>query len=246
MMPYRFRPQLIPTLAFLVLLPGLINLGMWQLNKARQKQALQQQLEQGSKAAPISITRRVDDPEAIRYRRVRVRGQWEAGYQFLLDNKVNEQEIVGYQVLTPLRISGSDMRVLVNRGWVPAGADRRQLPAVAPPAGEVDVEGVAIVPSTKFFELAKPQDSSTGLEPVWQNLDLARYRQSVPFQLQPVVLLLDPNSAAGGYERNWPRPDERVEKNLGYAYQWFGMAVALVGIYIFVNLKKVGGKQGGE
>lgn len=238
-MAYRFRPQLIPTLAFLLLLPGLINLGMWQLNKARAKQALQAQLEQRSKEAPISINARVDDAEEMKYRRVRVRGQWEASYQFLLDNKVNEQEVAGYHVLTPLKISGSELRVLVNRGWVPMGPDRQHLPDVSPPGGEVVVEGIAVVPSKKFFALAKPQDSQEKLEPVWQNLELDRYNQSVPFKVQPIVILLDPASKAGGYERAWPRPDERVEKNLGYAYQWFGMAVALVGIFIFVNLKKV-------
>lgn len=238
-MAYRFRPQWIPTLAFLLLLPGLINLGMWQLNKARAKQALQGQLEQRSKQAPLSINARVDNPEEIRYRRVRVQGQWDAAYQFLLDNKVNEQEVAGYHVLTPLKISGSELRVLVNRGWVPIGPDRQRLPEVSPPGGEVVVEGIAVVPSKKIFALAKPQDTREKLEPVWQNLELDRYNQSVPFKVQPIVILLDPASKAGGYERVWPRPDERVEKNLGYAYQWFGMAVALVGIFIFVNLKKV-------
>lgn len=238
-MAYRFRPQWIPTLAFLVLLPVFINLGMWQLNKGRAKQALQVQLEQRSKEAPISINARVDDPEPIRYRRVQVQGQWDASFQILLDNKVNEREIVGYHVLTPLKISGSEIRVLVNRGWVPMGPDRQRLPEVSPPVGEVVVEGIAVVPSKKFFALAKPQDTQEKLEPVWQNLELDRYNQSVPFKVQPLVILLDPASKAGGYERVWPRPDERVEKNIGYAYQWFGMAVALVGIFIFVNLKKV-------
>jgi len=236
---YRFRPQWLPTLAFIVLLPVFINLGMWQLNKGRAKQALQVQLEQRSKEAPVSINARIDDPEEIKYRRVRVHGQWDASYQFLLDNKVNEREVAGYHVLTPLKISGSEIRVLVNRGWVPMGPDRQRLPEVSPPAGEVVVEGIAVVPSKKIFALAKPQDTQEKLEPVWQNLELDRYNQSVPFKVQPIVILLDPASKAGGYERVWPRPDERVEKNLGYAYQWFGMAVALVGIFIFVNLKKV-------
>jgi hypothetical protein len=38
---YRFRPKLIPTLATLILLPVLINLGLWQSHKADSKQALQ-------------------------------------------------------------------------------------------------------------------------------------------------------------------------------------------------------------
>ncbi len=39
--------------------------------------------------------------------------------------------VAGYHVLTALRVAGRRERVLVNRGWVPVGGDRRVLPEVA-------------------------------------------------------------------------------------------------------------------
>ena len=94
----------------------------------------------------------------------------------------------------------------------------------------------AAVPGTRFFTLA-PEPASSGWQAVWQNLDLARYRQSVSFPLQSIVLQLDPQSAGGGFVRDWPRPDERIERHIGYAWQWFGFAAATMGIWLFFLLR---------
>lgn len=235
--PFRFRPKLIPTIATLLLLPVLVNLGLWQARKAEQKQALQEIYEQREKRPPVYLGAQPLDPEAIRYSRVVVRGRYEPAFQILLDNQVNG-ESVGYHVLTPLRIEGGAMRVLVNRGWVPVGSYRSVLPAIDTPQSMVEVIGYAVVPSGKFFELAKPEEVRGGWQKVWQNLDLKRYRAVVPFPLQPAVIRLDPASPAGGYVRDWPRPDARIEVHRGYALQWYGMAVVLVVFYLAATIKK--------
>ncbi|HEX5803074.1 MAG TPA: hypothetical protein VFY24_08610, partial [Azospira sp.] len=65
-----------------------------------------------------------------------------------------------------------------------------------------------------------------------------RYRQAVDFPLQPIVLQLDPASAGGGgFVRDWPRPDERIERHVGYAWQWYGFAAATLGIWLFFLLR---------
>lgn len=234
--PFCFRPKLMPTVATLLLLPVLINLGLWQARKAEQKQALQEIHDQREKGAPAHLGAQPLDPEAIHYSRVVVRGRYEPAFQILLDNQVNG-ESVGYHVLTPLRIDDGAMRVLVNRGWIPVGRDRGVLPAIDTPQGEVEVSGYAVVPSGKFFELARPEETRGGWQKVWQNLDLKRYRATVPFPLQPAVIRLDPASPAGGYVRDWPRPDARIEVHRGYALQWYGMAAVLVVFYLSATIK---------
>jgi surfeit locus 1 family protein len=52
------------------------------------------------------------------------------------------------------------------------------------------------------------------------------------------VIRLDAASGAGGFVRNWPRPAERIEMHIGYAYQWFGFALAFFVIYLVVNFRK--------
>jgi surfeit locus 1 family protein len=238
---YSFRPRLWPTLALLVLVPTFISLGQWQWRKAEAKSELQSLLDARSHEPAVQLAGAPVDAASLRYRRVVVRGEYEPAYQILIDNRVYGEQ-AGYHLLTPLRIAGSDLRVLVNRGWLPAGADHQQLPALATPAGPLEVRGLAQLPTQKFFTLgdsaAGLNPAATGWQPLWQNLDLAAYRKAVPFAVQPVVILLDPDSPAGGFVRDWPRPDERIERHIGYAWQWFGFAAASVGIWLFVNFRR--------
>ena len=236
---YQFKPKLVPTIATMLLLPLLINLGLWQSDKADLKQAKQELFEKRVMEAPISIGSEPVDLETIRYSRVVAQGIYEPEFQILLDNQVYKGQ-AGYYVFTPLRISGSSMRILVNRGWVPLGADRNTLPVINTPLNEIEVIGYAHDPSGKFFELGKPADMKPGSwQKVWQNLDMKRYALAVNFPLQSAVILLDPTSASGGFVREWPKPDFRIDVNRGYALQWYFMSIALVVIYLVTNFKKV-------
>lgn len=235
MLKYRFRPGLLPTLAMLLAVALCIRLGLWQQHKAEIKQVLQAQLDQRQREAPVALPENIVDPEAWRYRRVKVSGRYETHYQILLDNQV-EQEVAGYHVVTPLQLENGT-RVLINRGWVAAPANHAALPQVATPSGMQAVEGTIWLPSDKFFTLAPPP-AGQHWQPVWQNMDMKRYAQAVPFAVQPFVIRLDAASSAGGFVRNWPRPAERIEMHISYAYQWFGFALTFVVIYLVVNIRK--------
>ena len=126
---YRFRPKLIPTLATLLVLPLLINLGLWQSNKADQKQAMQDIYNQRGDSTVVQIGSEPVNLESIRFSRIVARGSFEPAYQILLDNQIYHGQ-AGYHVITPLHLSGSNMRILVNRGWVPMGEDRNILPDI--------------------------------------------------------------------------------------------------------------------
>lgn len=234
---YRLRAGLWPTLATLALLPLLTGLGFWQLERAAGKQRLQAEYDRRQQDTAVGLSGELQDAELLRFRRVRVRGYYEPAYQILIDNRVHQGQ-AGYHVLTPLRLGASDMRVLVNRGWVPVGPDRRVLPAVPPPDGEVEVDGIATVPATGGFRLGAAQPAAPGWQSRWQYVDLDAYAVSVPFPVQPVVVLLDPDSPAGGYTRQWARLDSGIATHQGYAFQWFSLAVALAAIYILVNTRR--------
>lgn len=213
---------------------GMVKLGFWQYDKAQQKQALQATYDartvQPAVKVPVSIT----NVEDWRYRRLESAGKYHTEYQIFLDNQV-EGEVAGYHVLTPFQTEDGTM-VLVDRGWVPVG-DRSRLPKVNTPTGVVRISGFSWIPSNRFFQLAAPENSQIW-QPVWQNMELQRYNKLAPFKVLPLVIRLDADSQAGGFVRNWVMPAERIEKHIGYAYQWWGFAVALLGIWIFVNLKR--------
>lgn len=229
----RRRVALWGGLLLLVLLPLFSALGMWQLRKAEDKFARQADFEARSRGMPAAMPKEPVNAAALRFRRFVLRGEYDGERQFLVDNRVQAGR-AGYHVVTPLRLEGSPLRVLVNRGWVPANARREQLPEVPPPAGPVEISGVAVVPPARFFTLGE-EGAAPGK--VWQNLDLQRFRAAAGYPLQPVVIELDPASP-GGYLRDWPRQDENAERNLGYAVQWFGGALAAFGIWLYFLLHR--------
>ncbi len=229
----RRQVAIVGALAMAVLLPTFLSLGQWQWRKAEAKKHLQAELDLRSHDAPVVMPGTPVDGESLRYRRGVLRGSFDASRQVLLDNQLN-QEQAGYHVITPLKIDGSPLRVLVNRGWLPAPADHRVLPVAEVPGGPVELTGIAVLPARRFFNLA-PQP--TDWAPVWQNLDIERYRQVVDYPLQPVIIQLDPESPAG-YVRQWPRPDERADRHLSYALQWFGFALSSLGIWVYFLFRR--------
>jgi len=230
-----FRPRLIPGIAVALCVALFVHLGQWQAGKAeRRTLEIQQHAERGQHAA-FRLPATPVDPDHLRDMPVSVRGTFEPQHQFYVDNRQLDGK-PGLHVVTPLRIAGSDMRVLVNRGWI-AWPDRRNaLPTVDAPAGEVDVSGVAAVPSTKkFFLMPEHEDTNPAL---WTRLDLERFANVHPGALQPVVLLQNENDAPDKLVRKWPPPEDRVAMHQSYSMQWFGMAVALIIFYGVASLRK--------
>lgn len=232
----QFHAGFWPTCATALLLPLLASLGLWQLDRAAFKLRVQTEYDARQEAPALRLRARLEAPETLRYRRVVARGHYEPEYQILLDNRVHRGQ-AGYHVLTPLHIEGSEVRVLVNRGWVALGPDRAQLPRIETPQVLVEVEGVATLPHTGGFHLGGARPPGAGWQPVWQYMDSAEYARHAPFALQPVVILLDPASPAGGFTRHWARLDTGINTHRGYAFTWFSLAVALAAIYILVNFR---------
>jgi surfeit locus 1 family protein len=224
------------TVVMLIMFSLCIKLGFWQHDKAQQKLLLQAQLDRGISEVPVELPGKIADPEAWRYRRVKFAGTYEARYQVLLDNQI-ENTVAGYHVLTPMKVEGSDLHVLVNRGWIPGPRDRT-VPVVEVPQGRQEVTGDIVFPPEKYFTLEAPENKESW-QVVWQNLDMQRYMKLVPFKVPPYVVRLEPKSGEGVFVRNWPVPGERIATHLGYAYQWFGFALTLLVIYIVLNIKKV-------
>ncbi|MDE2440442.1 MAG: SURF1 family protein, partial [Betaproteobacteria bacterium] len=218
----RCRVALFGGLLLAMLLPAFISLGMWQWNKAEAKQVLQAEFDRRGLAPPVPLPADSPAADSLRYRHVILRGTYDADHQVLIDNRL-KQGVAGYHVLTPLHLADGDRYVLINRGWLPAPANHHEQPAAPVPAGDIELTGIAVLPPERFFNLAEQPVS--GWEPVWQNLDLERFRGLVPGRLLGIVIQLDPQAPAG-FDREWPRPDERIERHRSYALQWFGFAIA--------------------
>ena len=233
---YSFRPKLIPTIATMAAIAAMVMFGQWQSGKAMQKQSMQDAYDVRTTQMAERITPEELDAATLRYKKVVVRGNYEAQFQILLDNRVEDKK-AGYHVITPFRIEASERYILINRGWVSLGADRGVLPEIKTPEGMIELSGVAMLPPSKLYELKQPESLDSGWQIVWQNMDMARLRKAVPFSLQPLIIQLD-QASSSGFVRNWPRPDDRIATHLGYTFQWYGMAAMMALFYFFVSIKK--------
>jgi surfeit locus 1 family protein len=235
---FEFSPGLWPTLATLVLLPLLVGLGQWQLERAGWKQGLVDAHEDGIHMRPVELEGLLEAGKPAAYRPVRVRGHYDLAHQLLLDNRTYRGH-AGYHVLTPLWLPDGEKVVLVNRGWVPTGLDRAVLPELPGPADPVILEAVTSLPPEKLFRLGDAEESHEGWPKVVQQLDLAQLENVLETRLLPVVLLLD-ESDGHGFVREWqPVYGVTPDKHRAYAMQWFTLAVVLLLIYIGVNSKRI-------
>ncbi len=233
----------VPGGAALLLTALFCSLGLWQLHRAQEKQAYLEEMADRAHVAPVALPSALNDPEAWRYRRVLAEGRYDASMQFLLDNQVLDGR-VGYRVLTPLRLEGRPEAVLVDRGWVPAAADRRILPEVSVASRWRRLVGVVYVPYGEGFRIGPVTDEPVGWPRRIQYLDFEALAQMLPYPLAPYVLRLD-GTEPDGFVRRWPTAPFSPQRHLGYAVQWFALAAAVLAIALGHFLRSRPSRLGG-
>ena len=235
---FDFRPTPWPTVVTLLLLLLMTGLGIWQLERAAWKQALVETHEGRSRLPPIALRPGVKLSDEVQYRRVFARGYYDMEHQLLLDNKTYQGR-AGYQVLTPLHLAEADAVVLVNRGWVPLGKSRAELPDIPGTDGEVLVDAIVMLPPLKIFRLADVDEVNADWPKVVQQIEMEKLEQLLGVTLEPLTLLLDKGDEFG-FVRDWKAVyGVTVDKHRAYAVQWFTLAVVLLIIYISVNSRRV-------
>ncbi|MGM0563005.1 MAG: SURF1 family protein [Pseudomonadota bacterium] len=240
----RFSAHWLPTVLVLLVVPVMLSLAHWQYDRARQKQALNDQMERHWEQSASEL---YDWSRAAQsgwqFRRVVLRGQFDSGQQFLLDNRLHEQR-AGYAVLTPFRHE-SGQTVLVRRGWVPRGAQRDQLPDVSvdgstPDGAERVIEGRVYQPGDAF------KLGEMSYEDGWplrvQYIDYAAMSRALASELEPWLLVLEPEDRAA-YEDDWVPVVDGPEQNYSYMGQWLAMAIAVIVLYLILNLRRRNGDE---
>jgi surfeit locus 1 family protein len=233
-----FAPPAWGLLLTTLALAAFVSLGGWQLERSREKQALTNAFLAGSRDT-VDATG-LGFAELPRYQQVRLRGAYDASRQILLDNMPSSAGRPGYRVLTPLERSDGRGWMLVDRGWVPLGATRAELPEVAVGAGEREVSGILDglpVPGLRVGPAAAPD--ATGWPRVMLFPTEADVESALGVDAESRIVLLDPGSP-DGFERTWrPSLGFGPERHLGYAVQWFAFAVVAVVMFIALNLRRV-------
>ena len=225
-----FRPGWLPSLLVALLLPGLLWLGVWQLQRGEEKRQLLASFEARRQAEPISLEQLEPmlDPA---YRRVQLRGFLDSEHSLLLDSRIRDGQ-AGVELLQPFYDQPSGLWVLLNRGWLP-WPDRRTPPRFETPEGMLQLTAWVYVAPAAGMNLGAGT-ASEGLprlitrveaDSLWQQL--GRGGLSFETRLQP---------GPASYRVDWPVVAMSPSKHLGYAVQWFALAAALLGLFIYLGI----------
>ncbi len=207
----------LPLILFFLLFLGL---GRWQLERMQEKQALFAEFESG---AVITLPLSQVDAAAARYQHVIATGHYDTGRQILLDNMTHAGS-AGYRVLTVLRASGR-LPVLVDRGWVAAGATRQMLPDVAVTEELRGVAGRLDSPPRAGINL--PAREGKDWPRVMSYPTIGELEAVLGEGVFPHILLLDADQP-DGYVREWRPSTFPPERHLAYAVTWFALAAAVL------------------
>jgi surfeit locus 1 family protein len=237
---YRLRFRLFPFLLLAVPIPLFMYLGFWQLDRAEQKRELAATLEQRSHLPPVAITGMSTDSEQLRWRNVTARGEFEPAGRVFIENRMYAGRN-GFHVITPLRLAGSDVRVLVNQGWV--AADRALgIPQLPTPSRAVEVSGRVDVPAAPALLLHQTPDMAAAWGNRWPFLTVQLFAERAGYPVVPFVILQSPGDAEG-FLRNWPKDMPKEGMHLGYAIQWFAFAAIAASIFLRLSVERRGGAR---
>lgn len=205
------------------------SLGVWQLNRAAQKEAVQSAMDAQAVADPLGNEQLLARNEPPMYRRAVIRGTWVAKHTVFLDNR-QMQGKVGFFVVTPFQLEGQNVALLVQRGWVPRNFTQREsLPAIETPPGIVQISGRMAPLPGKLYAFEGGEDGA-----IRQNLDLEKARKETGLPLVAYTLQ-QTGSPSEGLLREWPAINTGVDKHYGYALQWFSIGLVMIILFCWTQ-----------
>lgn len=225
---WRWQPNRAVWGIAIALLPLLLGLGTWQLDRG---------FEKAERQARWSDTREpaewpVDQP--LQGQPVVLSGHYDPDTQWLLDNRTRDGR-PGYEVLELFHTESGP--VLVNRGWVPAGEDRDRLPDVAVPDGRQRLQARVWEWPTPLVLGEVEAVNPEGWPRRVASLERSDARDVIAGIADPPVRLADEDQP-GALRTGWTPDRMGAATHYGYAVQWFGLAIVLLTLTIATSFRR--------
>lgn len=226
---------ILPSILITATFAFLVSLGFWQLERADDKRSIEASIKQANTGS-VELIKKEEGLQSKEYYEVRLQGKYLSDKQFIYDNQIVDQ-VSGYYVLTPYALEGQSKAILINRGFIPWNGRRDKLADIVI-GQETRKIKVQISKPIKRMEL-KPSEVSIQFPALIQSIDLQDMADRAKVDFSSVIGLLDA-SASNGFIRKWEPYTGSIEKHIGYAVQWFLMALvlAIIGIRIAIKQRK--------
>ncbi len=142
---------------------------------------------------------------------------------------------MGYEVYTPFNAKGMSQTVLVDRGFIPIGVSRDALPAIPKSAkGHVTIQGMLNVPPA-YVALGEMSENGKIQWPLRvEFIKIGEISKLLNTPVFPYILSLNPESPSA-LQVKWQIVTVDPNKHLGYAVQWFALALTLLVISVVLN-----------
>lgn len=231
------------------------SLGQWQTGRAQEKQTLLDAQARALAAEPVSPASARLDLDNLSYRKIELRGRFEAKALIYIDNRqINGRPAV--QVVQGFRPEGASFLIPVDRGLLLRNPAEPRLapnmPAEAMREGEMfNLQGTILPRFAQSAELRGialgdaeniVMAQSNGFE-VWSNFSVDEFEKRTGEPVSNFVVTQQPvaqtagqqpqASIAGGFYHLAVPLQEQVAKHRGYAFQWFTMSAVLVLLTLF-------------
>lgn len=231
------RRWFLTTLLVLAALGVLVRLGIWQLDRLESRRAFNDRVTAQISQPTLELSPQTLEntplakelPE-MEYRSIRVYGEYDHDHQIALRSQYHENQY-GVHLITPLKISGSDQVILVNRGWIPVKDWENGLLAQYDQPGLVEVQGM-IRPSMDQADFGNRSDPTPapGQPPLksWNFVNIPRIAEQMPYALLPAYIQQAPSSTSMQPPyASLPELEITEGPHMGYAIQWFTFATIL-------------------
>ena len=214
----------------LLVFGGLIKLGLWQSDRAVEKEQRLASIEHYKSQQALTYAEFETASKQLNNINdlpLQLTGTFLPEYVFLLDNQTYKGRL-GYRVLQVVSFDNS--YVLVNLGWVQGSINRQQLPDITPLSGMHTFKShVRLI--DKGIVLSEQDFSNISWPLRVQQIQLNKFSQLIGQKLLPFVAYLDKTEGIG-FEKNWQPIVMPPEKHRGYAFQWFSLAIAWLTLMI--------------
>jgi len=239
---YDFSPTIVPsivTLAFLVLL---IWLGNWQLGRAEYKYNDRELRSSIDTSKTLNLKADMDKTKDVLARHVVIKGSFDDKHVAFVAN-IKYKGRPGFFVLVPMKFAGSDMHILVLRGWTKQLRQFNVIPKVKSPSNvQRELEAIVDKPPVVGIKKGQPDEGYAQWPKIITYVDVAWYESKLGVKFLPYVLR-EKGESTVGIIRDWasfPAASLTMppEKHTSYAFQWFSLAAVLLIIYLVVNSKR--------
>ena len=226
---------ILPSILITATFAFLVSLGFWQLERADDKRSIEASIKQANTGS-AELIKKEEGLQSKEYYEVRLQGKYLSDKQFIYDNQIVDQ-VSGYYVLTPYALEGQSKAILINRGFIPWNGRRDKVADIVIGQETREIK-VQISKPIKRMEL-KPSEVGIQFPALIQSIDLQDMADRAKVDFSSVIGLLDA-SASNGFIRKWEHYNGSIEKHIGYAVQWFLMALvlAIIGIRIAIKQRK--------